>query len=166
MRRAIEKPIRAVDRARAGPPPHCPRCGYSLHRAVSPRCPECGIPVARFIEVRELRAAARRMLKAERAAWRAAAAGRLGQVADFVVAGTVLAAAGLMVFAQWRTPILSMLLIPLLTLAVPAAYVQWSNGLSFRAVWLLVAVVWWGALALAAAVNSCWYGCIWGLSAN
>ncbi|HON65110.1 MAG TPA: TerC/Alx family metal homeostasis membrane protein [Phycisphaerae bacterium] len=27
-----------------GPPPHCTKCGYSLHGLTEPRCPECGEP--------------------------------------------------------------------------------------------------------------------------
>lgn len=25
-----------------GPPPNCPKCGYSLYQCSEPRCPECG----------------------------------------------------------------------------------------------------------------------------
>lgn len=89
----------------------------------------------------------------ERAAWHALSGGRVARFADWTVCSTTLGAAGIILFLEWRYPELTVVLVPLLTLAVPFAYFQWSTGLRARQVWLPAALIWWAFLGWAAVVS-------------
>ncbi len=158
MPRAIERQQARVAREQAGPPPHCPRCCYSLFRSASERCPECGVHVAKLREILRLRAEARELRRTARAAWWGDWENRIAQGLDWLAAAAAAGAAGVILYGLVRAPELCILLIALLTLAVPTTYYQWATGVSTRSVWGPLAVVWWCFVAWGMSI--CGFRCL------